>query len=97
MDFDNGALAVTAGSAAKYTLLLLPIGGFNGQTFFTSNGVSSIPGAALSWSKGSLTGAGSVTFTVKTGSATPKGSYPVTLAAQSGNLTRTVTVFLNVQ
>jgi hypothetical protein len=97
VDFDNGALAVTAGTAAKYTLLLLPIGGFNGQTFFTSNGVSSIPGAALSWSKGSLTGAGTVTFTVKTGSATPKGSYPVTLAAQSGNLTRTVTVFLNVQ
>jgi hypothetical protein len=97
VDYDNGALAVTAGSSAKYTLLLLPLGGFNGQTFFTSNGVSSIPGAALSWSAKSLTGSGTVTFTVKTGSTTPKGSYPVTLAAQSGNLTRTVTVFLNIQ
>ncbi len=97
VDFDNGALPVIAGNSAKYTLLLLPVGGFNGQTFFTSNGVSSIPGAALSWSAKSLTGSGSVTFTVKTATSTPKGSYPVTLAAQSGNLTKTVTVFLNVQ
>jgi hypothetical protein len=97
VDFDNGALPVVAGYAAKYTLLLLPLGGFNGQTFFTSSGVASIPGASLSWSAKSLTGSGSVTFVVKTSSTTPKGSYPVTLAAQSGNLTRTVTVFLNVQ
>jgi hypothetical protein len=97
VDFDNGALAVTAGSTAKYTLFLLPLGGFNGQTFFTSNGVSSIPGAVLGWSKKSLTSSGTVTFSVKTSSGTPKGSYPVTLAAQSGNLTRTVTVFLNVK
>ena len=96
-NFDNGALTVTAGTAATYTLFLLPLGGFTGQTFFTSNGVSLIPGASLSWSKGSLNTSGTVTFKVKTSASTPTGSYPVTLAAQSGNLTRTVTVFVNVK
>ena len=96
-NFDNGALTVTAGQQAAYTLFLLPLGGFTGQTFFTSNGVSQIPGASLSWSKSSLNTSGTVMFRVKTSTSTPAGSYPVTLAAQSGNLTRTVTVFVNVQ
>ncbi len=97
IDYDNGALSVTAGQQATYTLFLIPLGGFNGATYFTSNGVSLIPGAQQGWSVGSLKGSGTVSFKVKTSSTTPKGSYPVTLAAQSGNLTRTVTVFLNVE
>ena len=97
VDFDNGSLTATAGSPAQYTLILIPIGGFNGKTTLSSNGVSLIPGATKSWSKNSLNGSGTVSFTINTSSATPKGTYPVTLAAHNGNAERTVTVSLTVQ
>jgi Protein of unknown function (DUF1565) len=97
VDFDQGALTVTHGSPAVYTLLEIPLDGYNVATTFTSNGVSAIPGTTSSWSATSLPGSGSVQFTVQTSASTPPGNYPITLAAHSGNLMRTVTVELNVQ
>jgi hypothetical protein len=94
---NTGALTVNAGSPAVFTMLLIPLGAFNGQTFFSSYGVSLIPGASLNWSQPSLTRSGTVTFTVSTRSATPKGIYPVTMTARSGDVTRNITVWLTVQ
>jgi hypothetical protein len=97
VDHDTGSLTVTAGSQAVYTLMLIPIGGFKGTAKFASYGVALIPGATKSWSQSSLTGSGTVTFTVNTSGATPPGMYPLTFSAHSGSLARTVTVFLVVQ
>jgi hypothetical protein len=94
---DQGALTVTHGSAAVYTLLVIPVGGFNARTTFSRNGVSLIPGATASWSQPSLPGSGAVHFTVNTSASTPPGRYPLTLAAHNGNTEHTVTVSLIVQ
>ena len=97
VDYDQGSLTVPHGSSAVYTLLEIPLDGYNLTTTFSANGVSGVPGATASWSATSLPGAGSVQFTVKTSSSTPAGTYPITLAAHSGNLIRNVTVSLIVQ
>ena len=97
VDYDQGALTVTHGSPAVYTLLEIPLDGYNLATTFSSNGVSGVPGATSKWSATSLPGSGSVQFTVNTSASTPPGTYPITLAAHSGNLMRTVTVSLIVQ
>jgi Protein of unknown function (DUF1565) len=94
---NTGALTVTAGSPAVYTMLLIPIGGFVSKTTFSSYGVGFVPGAKASWSKASVTGAGTVTFTVTTSNSTPSGTYPITMAAHAGSIERTVTVSLTVQ
>jgi hypothetical protein len=96
-DQDLGTLTVTHGSPAVYTLLEIPIGGYNTTTTFTQHGAGLIPGTTSSWSKTSLPGTGSVQFTVTTGASTPAGTYPITLSAHSGNVMRTVTVSLVVQ
>ena len=94
---NTGVLAVRHGNRGVYTLSLIPLGGFSGSATFGQFGVSSVPGASGSWSAGSLKGSGSVTFTVNTTSNTPRGTYPLTFSAQSGDVTRTVTVSLIVQ
>jgi hypothetical protein len=94
---NNGALTVSAGNPAVYTMLLIPIGAFSSKTTFSSYGVGFVPGAKASWSAASVTGSGSVTFTVTTSSSTPSGTYPITLAAHAGSLAKTVTVSLIVQ
>jgi len=97
VDQDQGSLTVTHGTAAVYTLLEIPLDGYNTKTTFSQNGVSQIPGATSKWSVTSLPGSGSVQFTVTTSASTPPGMYPIALAAHSGNLERTVTVSLVVQ
>ena len=94
---DNGTLTVSAGTPAVYTMLLIPIGGFSAKTSFSSYGVGFVPGAKGSWSAASVTGSGSVTFTVTTSSSTPSGTYPITMAAHAGTIEKTVTVSLTVQ
>ena len=93
---DQGSLTVNHGSAAVFTMPLIPLGGFNVKTTFTQNGVSLIPGATSSWSQRSLVGSGVVQYTVSTSASTPAGTYPITLSAHSGNTQHTVTVSLTV-
>jgi hypothetical protein len=97
INFNLGSVTVTAGTPAVYTMLLIPIGGFNGTTYFTNSGITSIPGTARTWSQSSLTGSGTVTLTVRTSPKTPPGTYPITVAARSGDVTRTGTFSLIVQ
>jgi len=97
INYNLGSVTVTAGTPAVYTMFLIPIGGFNGTTYFTSSGITSIPGTTRSWSQSSLTGSGTVTFTINTSTKTPAGTYPITVAARSGSMTRTGTFSLIVQ
>ncbi len=93
---DYGSRSVRRGSPATFTMLLIPVGGFNGVTNFNQFGASTIPGGSARWSAGSLTGSGTVTMTVNTSSSTPRGTYPITVSGTSGGVTRTVTVSLVV-
>ncbi len=97
INWEAGDVTVTAGTPAAFTMFLIPIGGFNGNTTFAAYGLDQIPGASGSWSQPSLTGSGTAVFILNTTVATPTGNYPVTLTAQSGNLTRTLTAWLTVQ
>ncbi|HEY6291057.1 MAG TPA: choice-of-anchor D domain-containing protein, partial [Terriglobia bacterium] len=49
-----------------------------------------------SWSATSVGASGTANFTLTPGSNTPSGTYPVTLIANSGSLTHTITVFVTV-
>jgi hypothetical protein len=97
VNWEEGDVTTTAGMPAGFTMFLIPLDGFDGETTFAAYGLDQIPGATGSWSQTSLTGSGTATFTLNTTAATPIGNYPVTLTAQSGNLTRTLTAFLTVQ
>jgi hypothetical protein len=97
INYETGSITVAPGSPAAYDMFLIPIGAFNGQATFKAFGVDQIPGAAGSWSKTSLPGSGTATYTVTTSNSTPLGSYPITLTAASGGVTRTLTGWLNVQ
>ena len=94
---DQGALTVTRGSSAVFTLLEIPVGGFNAATSFTDSGVAQVPGATSTWSQKSLPGTGVVQYTVTTDVTTPRGRYPLVLAAHSGNIMHTVTVLLTLK
>jgi hypothetical protein len=79
-----------------FTLLVLPVGSFGGTVNLAEFGANTIPGASSHFSTTSVNGSGMVTFTVSPTYSTPPGSYPVTLSATSGGITRTMTVSLHV-
>jgi len=94
---NQGSLSVGGGGTANFTMIVLPLAGFNGTTTFGQFGASTIPGvSSYKWSQPSVQGSGTVTFSVTMGYLATPGSYPITLSATSGGVTRTVTVFLNV-
>lgn len=97
INWQAGSVTTNPGTPAQFTMFLIPLGSFNGQTTFAAYGLDQIPGATGSWSTTSLTGSGTAVFTLDTTASTPAGNYPVTLTAQSGNLTHTMTAWLTVQ
>jgi Right handed beta helix region len=85
-----------SGGQAQFTVSTVSVGGLTGTINLSVDGVSAISGATASFSPSSITIGGYTVLTVSTKSTTPKGTYPVTVIANSGNLTRTVTVSLVV-
>jgi hypothetical protein len=85
---------VSPGAKSSYKLTVFPLA-FTGTVSLRAD-VSAIPGASASWSAASIQTSGSSTLTISTASSTPTGSYPVTMIANSGNTTHTVTVSLVV-
>lgn len=86
--------SVTPGSGANYTVNIASTGGFSGAVTFNISGLPS--GATASFNPSSVTGSGSSTLAVNTTSATPLGTYPLTITASSGNLVHTASVNLVV-
>jgi len=85
---------VTPGGAASYTATVTPGTGFIGTVNFS---VSALPtGASATFTPSFVTGSGSTTLNVSTGSSTPPGSYPLVISGTSGQLTHTATVTLVV-
>jgi hypothetical protein len=91
----TGLRTVSPGSSATVKAVVTPLG-FSGTVNLSSDGVQNIPGATASWSPTSITAPGNSTFTVTAAKTTPAGNYPITLVANSGNLTRTMTASLLV-
>jgi hypothetical protein len=62
----------------------------------TVAGVSGVKGLTSSFSTSSIKTSGTSALTLTAGSSTPKGTYSITVIANSGNLTHTVTTQLTV-
>jgi regulation of enolase protein 1 (concanavalin A-like superfamily) len=97
-DFSISATPTTQGVAvAGATTYSVNIGALNGFSGSVSLAASGLPtGASAGFNPGSVTGSGSSTLTITTGSSTPAGSYSVTMTGTSGSLTHNATVTLSV-
>jgi subtilase family serine protease len=85
---------VTQGTNATYTVTVGALNGFTGTVALSQTG---LPGsAAATFSPASITGSGTSTLTVTTGSV-PAGTYPFTITGKSGALTHSVSATLVVQ
>jgi hypothetical protein len=91
-----GYQTVTPGSSVSFVANMVPLN-FTGTATLSSDGLQGIKGMSGSWSPSTMTGSSSATFAVTTTSATPAGSYPVTLLATSGNTTKSMTVTVTVE
>jgi hypothetical protein len=89
-------MTVSPGGSATYTLALTPIN-FTGKVNLTMDGISEVPGLSATLSSTSLSGTTTATLTVTAGAQTAPGTYSITIIANSGSITRTVTTQLNVQ
>lgn len=96
MDAFSGYQTVGQGSPATWAPNVVSLK-FTGTVTLDSDGVQNIPGAKGTWSPNTIVNSGTSTFTVTTTGATPKGTYPITFIATSGNITKTATVSLIVQ
>jgi hypothetical protein len=92
---DSGSKTVSRGGTVSYTVTAIPLG-FTGTISLRADW-SQVPGATASWSARSINPSGSSTLSVATSSSTPTGAHPLTMIANSGNITRTVTVYVVVQ
>jgi hypothetical protein len=89
---NNASLQTVApGGSINLTGTVTPLA-FSGTVNLSSDGVQNIPDATASWSPASINASGNSTFSLNTGSQTPTGIYPITLIANSGSLTHTMTV-----
>jgi len=86
-----GVQTIPAGNTMSVTATVFPLV-FSGRVNLSFDGVQDIPGATASWSSPSINTSGNSTFSLQTAKSTPTGTYAVTLIANSGNLTRTMTV-----
>jgi hypothetical protein len=91
----NAQTASPSGQA-KYNVATLPLGGMTGTVNLSVDGLAAIPGATASFTPSSVSTSGTSSMTVFTGQNTPAGSYTLTMIANSGSLTRTITVSLIV-
>jgi hypothetical protein len=80
---------------AVFAATLVPLN-FKGTANLSYDGVQYIPGATASWSSNTLSPNQSSNFSITPSSTTPAGTYPITLIANSGNLTHTTTVLLTI-
>ena len=96
MNAFNGYQTIAAGDTATFSPIVTPLN-FTGTVVLDSDGIGRIPGATAKFSPSVIGTAGSTTFTVTTAKTTPPGAYPITLFANNGNTTRTMTVTVTVQ
>jgi len=93
-----GAPGATVGSngVGTFNLVFFSLGGFGGNLNLSVDGISSIPGLSASFSPATASATGSAVLNVKATHSTPPGTYPVTILANQGGITHTITLSLVV-
>ncbi len=88
------AASVTSNAAGQtiFDLTVSPLLTFNGTVNFTLDGISEVKGLSAAKPASVTGGSGTTTLTVSNTTATAVGTYPVTVIANSGNQTHTVTM-----
>jgi hypothetical protein len=89
-------ITVDSSGTASWNLATLPLGGMTGTVNLSLDGVSKIPGTTASFTPASISTSAASVLTVHTGANTPAGTYPVTVIANLGNITHTVTISVAV-
>ncbi|HEV8725280.1 MAG TPA: LamG-like jellyroll fold domain-containing protein [Candidatus Binatia bacterium] len=89
---DSGSKSVNAGSAVTNSIRVTLTSGRTQPVSFSVSGVPS--GATAAFSSAHCNPTCSRVLTIKTGAATPGGSFPITVAAAGGAVTRTTTFTL---
>ncbi len=92
---DNALLTVKQGKSITYNLALTPLN-WKGTATLTVDKTSGITGLTAKVSPTSINNKGTAVLTVSTTSSTPKGTYDVTVIANKGSRTRTVTTQVTV-
>jgi predicted alpha-1,6-mannanase (GH76 family) len=87
-------LNLTPGNSGSSTIALTPSGSFNSAVSLTATVVGSPAGVSATLSGNTLSGAGSVTLSVSTTSATQGGNYVVAIIATGGGITHATFVQL---
>jgi len=92
---DNAILTVKPGKSATFNLTLTPLN-FTGTVTLTLDGITEVKGLSATLSPSSIKTSGSSVLTVTAGTTTAAGTYSITVIANNGSMTRTVTVQLTV-
>lgn len=87
---DNPSQTIVGGSAV-FNVSVIPLE-FTGAVNLSLDGISEVPGFSASLSATTINTSGSSVLTITATTTTTPGTYPVTVFANSGNLTRSVTV-----
>jgi hypothetical protein len=93
---DSATHTLSANGSAVLNLSLVPIGSFSGKVALSFDGVQEVPGLSATLSSSSSAVPGSASLTVKAAVSTAPGTYPITILANNGSTTRTVTSSLVV-
>jgi hypothetical protein len=88
--------SISPAGNAIFSLNLLPFGGLQGTASLTVDGIQEVQGLSGALSTASVPLTGTFSLSVNSASNTLPGTYPITVIAQSGNSTRTVTASLVV-
>ena len=92
---DNASLTVAPGKSATFNLALTPLN-FTGTVTLTLDGITEVKGLSSTLSVSSIKTSGTSVLTVTAGTNTAAGTYSITVIANNGSMTRTVTVQLTV-
>lgn len=93
---DASPVTASPAGSASYSLATMPLGGMTGTIDLSVDGLAAIPGVTASFNPPSVGTLGASELTLTTLATTPVGSYPVTIIANSGSVTHTITVSLIV-
>jgi len=93
---DNILVTTDLAGNAVFNLTTSSVGGFTGNVKLALDGIATIPGATATLSAGTIPAMGASVLTFNAGITTPVGTYTFTVLANSGNLTRTVTLSVTV-
>jgi hypothetical protein len=92
---DNAILTVAPGKSTTFNLALTPLN-FTGTVTLTLDGITEVKGLSATLSPNSIKTSGTSVLTVTAGKTTKAGTYSITVFANNGSMTRTVTVQLTV-